>query len=426
MSEMKTQGERQIRTSAVFVDFDNVFLGLNSIDPESARKFAENPGDWMAKFVEGEDEEGKYQRRFLVRACYLNPAKFSPYRAYFTRAGFKVVDCPSLTQQGKSGTDIHLVLDAIDALGASTRYDEFVIMSADADFTPLAMRCRADDRRVTVVTAGFSASAYRAVADTVIGGEQLISLVDGDDELLGEALETAAGTANPSTETSDHDSISRAVAAITEKVAASTSPLPLATAAHVAGQSAPSLLASEWEGMGFANWLRAHAPDLEVSTLANPGFVWNPSRHSAADLPSIPTRQMDPLQEQIIRVTEIPGISQEEYRVLLEQLHSDVSMELFHRTHTSKRVRDVCDELGSPISRRAINFVITSLLYSELDLDSDISLETLVESWVSNALALCQGARMDLSTDDITAIRTWLSGGLLGGPESGKVTPVGA
>lgn len=40
--------------------------------------------------------------RFLIRNCYLNPTVYAKYRTYWTRAGFRVIDCPSLTQQGKS------------------------------------------------------------------------------------------------------------------------------------------------------------------------------------------------------------------------------------------------------------------------------------------------------------------------------------
>ena len=130
----------------------------------------------------GIDADGEFSRRFLIRACYLNPSVFSQFRPFFTRAGFRVVDCPSLTQQGKSSADINLVLDAVDALSAETRYDEFVILSADADFTPLALRCRAADRRVTIITAGPAASAYRAVADTtVITADELAELVKHPD-----------------------------------------------------------------------------------------------------------------------------------------------------------------------------------------------------------------------------------------------------
>ena len=136
--------------------------------PGADEAFASAPTHWLTALETGNDVEGEFSRRFLIRACYLNPSVFSQFRPNFTRAGFSVVDCPSLTQQGKSSADINLVLDAVDALGAETRYDEFVILSADADFTPLALRCRAADRRVTIITAGPAASAYRAVADTVI------------------------------------------------------------------------------------------------------------------------------------------------------------------------------------------------------------------------------------------------------------------
>src|SRR5699024_8554658 len=135
--------------------------------PQAAEAFATDPAHWLSELGQGSDVDGDLTRRFLVRACYLNPSVYSRFRPNFTRAGFTVVDCPSLTQQGKSSADINLVLDAVDALAATTRYDEFVIVSADADFTPLAQRCRADDRRVTIITASPAASAYRSVADTV-------------------------------------------------------------------------------------------------------------------------------------------------------------------------------------------------------------------------------------------------------------------
>ena len=162
---------------ALFVDFDNVYIGLQRLDPGAAEAFASSPAHWLTALETGSDADGEFSRRFLVRSCYLNPSAFSQFRPNFTRAGFSVVDCPSLTQQGKSSADINLVLDAVDALSAQTRYDEFVILSADADFTPLALRCRAADRRVTIITAGPAASAYRAVADTVITADELAELV---------------------------------------------------------------------------------------------------------------------------------------------------------------------------------------------------------------------------------------------------------
>ena len=162
---------------ALFVDFDNVYSGLLRLDADAAASFAKEPARWLERLSLGEDDDGGFGRRFLVRACYLNPTVYSEFRPYFMRAGFRVIDCPSLTSQGKSSADINLVLDAVDALNGPTRYEEFVIFSADADFTPLALRCRAQDRRVTVALAGPAAGAYRAVADTVIAADQLAELL---------------------------------------------------------------------------------------------------------------------------------------------------------------------------------------------------------------------------------------------------------
>ena len=172
----RVDAARRFRT-ALFVDFDNVYIGLQRLDPVAAEAFATNPAHWLGELETGSDSEGDFTRRFLIRACYLNPSRFSQFRPNFTRAGFQVVDCPSLTQQGKSSADINLVLDAVDALAASTHYEEFVIVSADADFTPLALRCRAADRRVTIITASPAASAYRSVADAVVTADDLADLV---------------------------------------------------------------------------------------------------------------------------------------------------------------------------------------------------------------------------------------------------------
>ncbi|WP_235565073.1 NYN domain-containing protein [Arthrobacter sp. Soil764] len=134
--------------AAMFVDFDNVFTGLQAIDPEAAKRFAEDPKHWAEALSAG--DSGKSARRFLIRNCYLNPTVYSKYRTYWTRAGFRVIDCPSLTQRGKSSTDINLVLDAMDALSGSVGIEEFFIASADAGLhvaDTAVPRRRPDDHR---------------------------------------------------------------------------------------------------------------------------------------------------------------------------------------------------------------------------------------------------------------------------------------
>jgi hypothetical protein len=165
--------QHEPRKIALFVDFDNIYLGLRETSREAAEAFATRPHAWL-KWIEhgmpiGDVEHvAPRESRALIRQCYLNPDSFGKYRGYFTRAGFTVVDCPSLTSRGKNSSDIVMVMDILDALRHETRFDRFVIMSADADFTPVLQRLRAHDRRTAVMVSGLAAPAYRASCDKLI------------------------------------------------------------------------------------------------------------------------------------------------------------------------------------------------------------------------------------------------------------------
>ncbi|WP_286218955.1 NYN domain-containing protein [Paraoerskovia sediminicola] len=529
--------------AAMFVDFDNVYIGLRRLDPAAAEAFATDPGHWLAELETGTDADGDFTRRFLIRSCYLNPSVFSQFRPNFTRAGFQVVDCPSLTQQGKSSADINLVLDAVDALAAQTRYEEIVIVSADADFTPLALRCRADDRRVTIITASPAASAYRAVADTVITADDLAELVTGttsDDvpevspasggtsgsssdtpsssrsrggrgrrsggtssdsktaaarktagttdtteaaettEAPGaaEAAEVAAeaatsGTAKTGkgaasgtksgatrgrrsatreqraaevtlpaaaepdapTETGEAsetgeaqperrsagpatppaEPLSRAARrAVLKRVLSADRPLTLGSVAQAAQKADPSVADDGWGGTGgFAAWVAQEVPELGVSQRP-PGHVWDKNRFGAADVPGA-VADTDPsaLQRQVVNVTDVPGLSPENYAALLTTLADDVRQHPFERASTSRRVRATCQDADVPVGRSTVNFVISGILYSGADLGPDSTAAGLADAFAENVVGLCRGARMELTPGDVSALRAWVGGGLL-------------
>ncbi|RMI08767.1 NYN domain-containing protein [Cellulomonas triticagri] len=478
---------RRLR-AAMFVDFDNVYIGLRRLDPEAAEAFATDPGHWLAELEAGSDADGEFTRRFLVRACYLNPSVFSRYRPNFTRAGFQVVDCPSLTQQGKSSADINLVLDAVDALGADTRYDEFVIVSADADFTPLAQRCRAADRRVTIITASPAASAYRAVADTVITANDLAELVTGGDggatdALLAEGTESAdpaegtddtrssrggrggaggrgeaggaeaagperdgrgsdsgdgagttggtgrsGGTAGRSDAATTREATApsgtstpgslAARRAVLQRVRSADRPVPTGTVAQAAQKADPTLPTTRWAGTGgFLPWLAQAVPELGVAARPSPGYVWDPKRFGEADLPGAaatgPDTDATALQRQVISVTDTPGLSRDNYRVLHTALAEDVQAHPFERAATARRVRDACQEAGAAVGKASVNAVINGVLYVGLELDESVTAEDVAEAWADNVVGLCRGARMELTEADEAAIDDWVGGGLL-------------
>ncbi|GAA1432532.1 NYN domain-containing protein [Streptomyces thermospinosisporus] len=417
----------QPRKAALFVDFDNIFLGLREFDAEAAEAFATRPAQWMS-WLETVDGAGAGQnsvrsRRFLVRDVYLNPLAFGRYRAVFTRSGFRAIDCPPLTTQGKNSADIYMVLDIMDALGNPTRYDEFVILSGDADFTPVLRRLRAQDRWTTVVTAGLSAAALRANCDTLVTPEQLAAAALGDlsepDEepsfpcvpaspLLTSAGQARAVAARPAAD------VAAVADAIRAAVRGADRPLAAAAAAQAALRVDPGIKESNWHGTGsFRAFLAAHLGDLRYESTV-PGYVLDPARHSTDDIVSDERTRIDPFLQQVSTVTGVPPLPSDAYRTLFVTLAEDLQQNAFALFPTSKRVRDRTEELGTPVPRNAINFVIKGLKYAGQTLTQSVTAEALAEAWASNVCTLCTNAQMQLTDDDRQAVHTWITGGAAG------------
>lgn len=156
----------------MFVDFDNIFISLQEQSRHIANQFANNPDTWL-NWLETSTNSG-WERRILIRKCYLNPQRFSEFRPYFIRSAFEVVDCPPLTARGKTSTDIHLVMDVLDALNHPTNFQEFIILSGDSDFTPVLLRLRMYNRWTSVLPIGYVSPAYKSSCDFLISQEDFI------------------------------------------------------------------------------------------------------------------------------------------------------------------------------------------------------------------------------------------------------------
>lgn len=198
--------------TAIFIDFDNFHSNLDKVDPRAAERFADDPGAWLEWFQLGRHvmrAEGSLQagtgdgpggdgsgkeplaepRRLLLRRCYLNPDKFRRHRIAFVRAGFTVHDCPPLTTRGKNAADLWMTVDILDAIAHPTGFEEFIILASDADFTPVLLRLRENDRRTTLVNDQLMAAALRAACDTVVPQDRFMA------EALGLPAEAPAETA---------------------------------------------------------------------------------------------------------------------------------------------------------------------------------------------------------------------------------------
>jgi hypothetical protein len=168
---MYSNNSKQLN-STLFVDFDNIYINLAAQDRQAAEKFSTNPDRWLTWFEHqlptGYAGSSFTSRRILLRRCYLNPNSFSEYRPHFIRSAFEVIDCPPLTAQGKTSTDIHMVMDILDALRQETYFHEFIILSGDADFTPVLISLRKHARYSVILSIGYASPAYKSASDYLI------------------------------------------------------------------------------------------------------------------------------------------------------------------------------------------------------------------------------------------------------------------
>ena len=99
--------------------------------------------------------------------------------------------------------------------------------------------------------------------------------------------------------------------------------------------------------------------------------------------------------------------------MLLEALAADVAATPFDRPETARRVRDACQAAGHAVGRASVNTVISGLLYADLDLTRRPSVETIATTWADHVVGLCRGARMEMTPQDVVAVRHWVSGDLV-------------
>ena len=245
--------------AALFIDFDNVYLSLlNDYSESVARRFA-NPSRWMpwiesgAYVTDRDDLTG--ERSILIRRCYGSPERIRPFRAYFVRSGFQVVDCPPLTTSGKNSADIVMTLDIADAIEHRTRFDEFVILSSDADFTPVALRLRAYDRITSILANQQTAAAFRSCCDVIIDMEDFEPVVGDGSERVAAAGGPPPEPKAPARALADADSDFDAIRAdikiaIDEELAAASEPVVIGSLAMRIQQRWPIVRDSDWLGTG--------------------------------------------------------------------------------------------------------------------------------------------------------------------------------
>ena len=436
--------------SALFVDFDNVYTQLRQVQPAAAERFARQPIEWIRWLTEtleipvGHDPAAR--RRLLVRRCYLNPNWYQTYRHAFLRAGFEIVDCPPVTAQGKTSTDIHMVLDIVELLSHETRYDEFIVLSADADFTPVLRKLRRYDRRTSVLAIGFPSAAYQASADLLIDERLFIEQALGLSAEAADAALLLAPTATGLAEAAvPADAAPGEPAAPAGLVPRSASPADLARVAQriqqllaqapmpvAAGPLALRLrnefspLLDQWNGHAtFKPFFRSLALAPLVWLNGSGGRVADPARHAldnpgASDAETPAEREAQWAgQEAVLAVardvcalTGAPLLPPGVVRHVLDLLCEDLAQQDYEPTETARRIREQCQQRhGLDVSMRDVVFILRGMqLNGHVFGRGQDDVPTLAQRLVNQVLFLCEREQMLLGEPAVGLIRQWIGG----------------
>ncbi len=444
--------------SALFVDFDNVHSGLRKLDPAIAERFARQPMRWVEWLLDElalpDHAPLDARRRLLVRRVYLNPQVFQTFRASFNHAGFEIIDCPAMTHQGKTSTDIHMVLDMVDLLQHEVHYDEFIVFSADADFTPVLRKLRRWDRRTTVLAVGFPSAAYRASADLLIDPDRFVrdALGFADIEEPNAPVPVPAPSPAPVFATGPVSEPAEALAPVTEGGASAPAlPTPFGTTsgfdvAEITERLRNEVARSDWAVpcARLASKLMADYPGISPEWCGHHGFrrfmesldlapyvldwsgsgghLFDPERHSLRPLvfsPVVPDSGwgLDRPTMALIRLvhdtTGVPLLSPRDFRGLLDAVVADAAEQPFQLSETGKRVRDRCREAGLAVSREDVNWVLRGLLLCGHEFGKgEDDVPTLSYRLVGNLINLCRREQMVMDEGTPAMLQRWVSGKL--------------
>jgi NYN domain len=285
--------------SAVFVDYDNIYLSLKRKSEEAARRLAKDAASWVREIESGRlitptnSLFAETKRRIVMNRCYGNPVprrnshdnstdmnSFPFVRHHFLRAGFEVIDCPPLTAQLKNSADIRMVMDVRDYLTHETYFDEFIILSGDADFTPVLHRLRAHARRTIIFANDYTATPYTAISDGEVRESDLVALLlDGRLPTTQEGAEAAViMTASAHNDSARSEIIDEIVAG----VRAAAAPVPLEALADRALRALghDKTIGTSWGGAGsFRELLRQSLPAEIQLTGEPPYYAFDIKRH---------------------------------------------------------------------------------------------------------------------------------------------------
>lgn len=399
--------------SIILIDFDNIFLALWTLDRALAVRFASEPQLWLEALTERYLIENR--RRWLVARCYLNPAGFvysdegpngrlffSRFRPLWVGAGFEVIDTPTLARN-KNAADIRIVIDALDLIGHSTRFDEFVIASGDSDFTPLLQRLRANDRFITVMSPGNASRAYTSLADKILDLDALDAL------LSPEQIEPDVAPAAAKPVEVDPQLAEDFAAFVRSEYAEATAPIVLASLAHRVAAAVPGARESKWLGTGG---FTTAIDRLDLPNAAHNGIhLWDEERHQAP-LRAEPflASELPEVIELLSRTVDMPRLARPSWSAIFRKLAEYAGTHDFNLTESSRWTRDSLAGEKVQVGRAVLSYIIRGAQFGGAPLDTNPppSAEDIANAFMNNVINQAYGAGITIGRDDEDILAGWL------------------
>ena len=439
--------------SALYLDLDNVYITLREEEKvEVANRFAMQPARWLQWLEQGmpglpTTEIVGRRRRILVRNVYLNPLtrEIASLRQHFTHAGFRVVDCPSITRQGKNAADILMTIDIVDALAHPAQYEEFIIFSADSDFAPVLRRLRENNRRTVVVSVGQVSPAYVAGCDLMIYGNDLVKhgirALPARPDVARVVPATPAyqpQTALMTQSPHENGDLKAGIADyLRNMLIASDRPLGLALVGsrlhHAFGDKIKS---SGWAGYGNLTSFLASLTAPGIACDLTTRYLYDPARHevpngklsSTADSTVVGAdgqppvfddndndKAVEELAHRVRLTTGAPALRPRDYAAVFQAAARQVTDWTRGNFSLNEAVRAVKDDCRSQFScfvgTRDITFILRGISFCS-PVGDPPDARAMANAFQQNVLNLCAREQLELGDEERAGIARWLTSGL--------------
>lgn len=160
------------RTIAVFIDFENLALGI-----KGQQRFE------IQFVLKRLLEKGK----IVAKRAYCDWSRFAQYTAPLHEAAVELIEIPKRGQTGKNSADIRLCVDAMDLAYSKDHIDTFVILSGDSDFSPLVSKLKEMGKHlIGIGMADATSHLLRDNCDEFIYYEDLVPVKEETSRVLAE------------------------------------------------------------------------------------------------------------------------------------------------------------------------------------------------------------------------------------------------